>query len=129
MMDLLHVTGNGGGIIRGNNNNNSINEIINLEYEKNFLKIVIEELLEILQISYTERRIVSALLSTALENKISHRNGLLEQYLHAQLDILANTFKSKFDLDKSIKVNYNYATHAKFEDIITAIKEKEGNYK
>jgi hypothetical protein len=93
--------------------------------EERFARIVAAEVAGALKVNYGDRDIVVKLLTTDLERLFDRNSGgLLEQYLHTQLDRIADTFKRRFDLDEKIKPNYNYATHAKFENIIEAIKDK-----
>ena len=100
------------------------------DFDKEFTRIIVSEIVKILQVSHSERDIITRLLYSALEDKICLRDGLLEQYLHTQLDTLADTFKSEysgFNIPDDTEVNYNYATHAKFKNIIDAVK-KVTNY-
>jgi len=76
-----------------------------------------------LKINYKDRQVFKDLLTSSIEEYITCKDGLLEQYLHSQLDILKTTFIREFNLDKEIKTNYGFAIHAKFNDLIKAIKE------
>ena len=101
------------------------NEIRGHDHEKEFIRIVSDHVMDVLNVNWNDRRIAGALLQSSL-NKIlfDGRDGLLEQYLHTQLDIIAKTIRDKFDLDDSVKVNYNHATHAKLKDLLEASKDK-----
>ena len=92
-------------------------------YEEAFVYEVCKEVVSALNIQWKDREIVKELLFAILHNKLCKRDGLLEQYLHSQLDIIKKTILNNFKLSKDIETNYNYATHAKFNDIIKAIKE------
>ena len=99
-------------------------EVNPIDHEKRFARLVAAEIAASLQVNYGDRDIVVKLLTTTLEKQLCKRGGLLEQYLHTQLDIIAQTVKNRFDLDNDLGVNYNYATHAKLMDIVEAIEKK-----
>lgn len=99
-------------------------EINPVDHEKRFARLVAAEIAASLQVGYPDRDIVVKLLSTSLERQLCKRNGLLEQYLHTHLDILARTVKDRLELNEGLEVNYNYATHAKFADILDAFEAK-----
>lgn len=92
--------------------------------EKQFARLVAAEIASNLQVNYGDRDVVVKLLATALEKQLCKHEGLLEQYLHTQLDIIVSGVKSRFELDDKLEVNYGYATHAKFNDIFDAIEKK-----
>lgn len=117
-MDILHEGGMKERIVESSMEVNSVN------YEQQFARIMAAEIAGALQVNYGDRDIVVKLLTTTLEKSLDKRGGLLEQYLHTQLDKIANTFKRRLDLPEDTKVNYEYATHAKFEGIIMAIQNK-----
>jgi len=99
-------------------------ELPQVNHEDRFARIVAAEIAGALKVNFADRDIVVKLLTTELERVLSKRNGLLEQYLHTQLDRIGDTLRRRFDLDNSVKVNYNYATHAKLENFIEAIQNK-----
>jgi len=99
-------------------------EISPINDDKFFARLVAAEVAANLQINFGDRDIVVKLLTSALEKQLCQHGGLLEQYLHTQLDILVKTIKFKFDIADDVGVNYGYATHAKFNDILDIIKEK-----
>jgi len=68
--------------------------------------------------------VVKGLLESHLERHLKGRNSLLEQYLDSQLDIIKNAFIREFKLREDVRVNYSYATHSKFSDLIKAIKDE-----
>lgn len=103
------------------------NECLNKDAKSKFLNILAELLCEGLRINWKDKEMFKSLLITILESDLTDRDGLLEQYLHTQLDIIAEQFKKEFNIDS--KVNYDYTIHAKFNDIIKAIKEKFDNNK
>jgi hypothetical protein len=69
--------------------------------------------------------IVTRLLSDKLVQLLCYKEGLLEQYLHSQLEEIAEEFRRDFKLsnDES-QVDYKHATHAKLYTIIHAILSK-----
>jgi len=94
-----------------------------VNHEQIFVRIVAADVASYLQVDYSDSDLVVKLLTTCLERCLCARGtGLLEQYLHTQLDILANTVKRKLglDLDGTTSVDYGYATHAKLNSILTA---------
>lgn len=93
------------------------------DYEKKFCRLLAADIAADLQTSYASRDIVVNLLTTCLERRLCKRDGMLEGYLHSQLDTLAKTLKHEFSIGDH-NVNYQYATHAKFSDIVSAIKAK-----
>lgn len=98
-----------------------------IDYDENFLSIICDYIVEILRINWKDRETVKNLFYSALENKVCSRDGLLEQFLNSQLDIIAESIKRNFELDKDLKVDYGHATHAKFSTILEVIKEKESS--
>jgi hypothetical protein len=99
-------------------------DVTGVEAEERFARIVAAELAGVLKVNHADRDIVVKLLTTELERMLTKSGGLLEQYLHTQLDKIAGTLKRRFDLPENIEVNYNYATHAKLENFIEAIQEE-----
>ena len=100
-------------------------EVGRTDHEKHFARLVAAEIAGNLQVNYGDRDIVVKLLATALEKQLCKSGGLLEQYLHTQLDIIAESVKHKFDIAyDETGVNYGYATHAKPNDILDIIKKK-----
>lgn len=93
------------------------------DYEKKFCRLVAAEIATDLQTPYASRDVVVNLLTTCLEQELCSRDGLLEQYLHSQLDILAQNINKRFSIP-DLNVNYQYATHAKLNDILLAIEKK-----
>ncbi len=90
-------------------------------YGTKAMKAIAELVVEALQINWNERRIVNGLLISAIGNAVGE---LLEQYLHSQLEIIGGTLNRKFGIDEVI--NTGYATHAKMNDFIGAIKARDG---
>jgi hypothetical protein len=100
-------------------------EVNRIDHEKQFARLVAAEIAGSLQVNYGDRDIVVKLLTTTLEKQLCKSGGLLEQYLHTQLDIIAETINHKFDIsDYGVGVNYGYATHAKLNDILETVKVK-----
>lgn len=92
-----------------------------VNHEKQFARLVAAEIARNLQVDYSNRDIVVKLLTSHLEKYLCKRDGLLEQYLHTQLDILARKIRRHFNIEDSVEVNYNHGIHAKFNDILDDI--------
>ncbi len=90
--------------------------------EKRFSRLVAVEIASNLQVNWNSRDVVVNLLTSTLERQLCKRDGLLQQYLHTQLDIIADTIRQQFNIDENVGVNYNHATHAKFNDLLSNIK-------
>lgn len=88
-----------------------------INYEKRFLNALCEIIVDNLRITWTDKRIVEALLNSSIEDEVSK---LLEQYLHSQLEIISREINNEFRIEE--KPCYNYATHAKLNKHIDAIK-------
>jgi len=115
-----------------------------------FCKELTEEICSALNIGWGERDIVGRLLYTKLTSLMGYNGGLLTQFLHTQLDDMAQSFITRLKLDELTKeeiakmkesytnktaldvlenegkltVDYEHASHAKFSTIIEAIKAK-----
>ena len=105
----------------GKSDCSKMEEIPNHDIEGRFTLELAEELNNILNIPYNERRITRQLFVSSLKQILEgNRKGLLyeyEQYLFDRAsERLIDTFKLKSD------VNYNFATHARFADIVDEIK-------
>ena len=113
------------------NSGNTANtmEVMPRDYEKAFLKHLCFAVTEGLRIPFAQQQIFTDMLFSILEHTVINNNdGLLKQYLHSQLDITKNTIVREFGLSGDIKTDYSHATHAKFNSLISAIKEKGGVY-
>jgi len=99
------------------------NEISAEDYGSKFLNVVADSIVEKLNIAWNDRRICTELLKSCLKKELLSSKGLLEQYLHSQLDILAKSVRYCIGVDQNIKVNYSYATHAKFDSILKSFKD------
>lgn len=93
-------------------------EVGQREYDRRFLTSVCESVANNLDINYADRGSFIRLLRSCLKEYILGRNGILEQYLHSQLDKLAKDVKGNLGVPEDIGVNYRHAIHAKFRDII-----------
>lgn len=107
---------------RGKNQEQTTAEFRSADHEKQFARLIAAEIASNLQVNLNNRDVVVNLLTSTLERQLCNRDGLLEQYLHTQLDIIANTIRTQFDIDKEVDVNYSYATHAKLNDLLKYIK-------
>jgi len=115
-MYYLHSNGKSDGALIGCENMQN-------RFEDDFASAIVGIVCDALRVGSRDRRIVESLIMNAIEPHCKHRDKLLEQYLHTQLDILAKKIKRKFGLDEGIQVNYSHATHAKFNDLLDAISE------
>mgnify|MGYP001768356304 CR=1 FL=1 len=96
------------------------------DMEAQFIHALVEIICETLAINWNDRRIVEALLKSNLKDKLNNRykeEGLLQQYAASQLDEAAARFYSDLKIPKEIKVNHDYAPHAKYADIVDWIKK------
>jgi len=85
---------------------------------------VIEAVAVSLSIPYNQRVIFDALLKNNIKDWINNRDsGILQQYSAWVLDIATESLIKELGLPKSIKVNHEYAEHAKLIDIIKEIKK------
>lgn len=95
------------------------------DIEEKFLDLICEMVVSSFKVSWQDRPLMRNVLSSVLHDAVCQRGGLLEQYLHSQLDILAKTIEREFGLDKDLKIDYNHCTHAKLDSLIQAIIEKQ----
>jgi hypothetical protein len=104
----------------------SVSEQAQDRIEQKFVDTLTRIIVDSLCINYNERRIVRGLLKSVLTEKVS---SLLKQFLNHELELLSKTIKRKFNV--TADVNYDYATHAKFSDILkeieTLLKKDGGN--
>lgn len=119
MMNKLH-----------NSNNNqeqccNTTEMSPTDHEKHFARLVAADIAGNLQVNYGDRDVVVKLLTSALEKLLCNRNGLLEQYLHTQLDVIANTIRTQFLIPDDVSVDYGYATHAKLNNILRHVEGED----
>ena len=109
-----------------NENENNGCEISNHNSEKAFINELCEIIVDALDISYKDRTVTSALFRKILDNKLNSRSkgfeGLLQQYETYILNRSSERLISDLDLG-DVKINHNYATHAKLSDIVKKIKE------
>ena len=94
--------------------------------EKKFIESISEKVCEILNIGWNDRRIVKSLIINGLENKLDSRGdnpGLLQQYEAYVLEKSSENFRNIFKIPKDIKVNHEYASHAKYNNIAYWIRD------
>jgi spore maturation protein CgeB len=105
-------------------------EMSNNNIEQEFIKRMCEYVSEALNISYLEKRNFESLLFNNLKNKIDNNSndGLLQQYEKYILDTTSKKIIDELNLG-DVKVNHEFATHAKFKDIVNKIKENYNNIK
>lgn len=95
------------------------------DYGRKMARILAEIVVETLNLNYgVSRTLILEMFAGVLYEKLGGKNGLLKQYLHSQLDEMLPRFKSTFNLPEDISINYEYATHAKFADVIEEIHKK-----
>ena len=83
--------------------------------EKDFIKIIADEMVSILDVRYPENDIVKKLLYSSLVTR--NFKMLLLQYFNKKLEIVADTMRKDFEIPKDIHINYDNAVHAKLNDI------------
>jgi hypothetical protein len=94
--------------------------------EDKFVDEVCNQITEILGISYQDRKIFKAVLKKAIGKDIDSVNnydGLLQQHGAYVLDKSSKRLIDELELG-DVRVNHEYAAHAKFADIVKAIKTK-----
>ncbi len=101
-------------------------ETTRTNYEEKFINLISNTICDYLNVGYGyPKNIVSKLITSILKKKFNNgRDNIFEQYLHSQLDLMLPQFITELDLPESTKINYRYASHAKFNDVIEAIKAK-----
>jgi len=87
------------------------------DLECRFVDALANLITEALRISYRDQEITKRFIYSSIEDIVK---DYLEAYLNGNLEILAKSINREFGIDK--KVNYNYALHAKFNDIVEEIK-------
>lgn len=86
-----------------------------------FIKILLNNIIEALNIPWNERRIVKPLLEKAIGNLIDE---LLDDYLNYWVENYGDQIKRVFNLDKSIQPDYRYAPHARLIPVLDAVMKK-----
>lgn len=98
------------------------------DMEKKFINSVCDMVIEALSVGWNDRRIVKALLEKIFYDKINNRGrnnpGLLQQYEAYAFNLASERIITELELPEGVKVNHGFATHAKFADIVDAIKKK-----
>jgi len=94
--------------------------------EKDFIKIISDEMISILDIRYPETDIVKKLIYSNLINR--NFKLLLLQYFNKKLEIVATTIRNKFDIPEDVYINYDNAVHAKLNDILEYIGSDGESY-
>jgi hypothetical protein len=96
------------------------------DVEDKFVSSVAELMCEVLNINWNERRIVKSLFINVINDTINDRNddhpGLLQQYEAYILERASERLRSDMGVPKDIKINHNYATHAKYDALSKWIK-------
>lgn len=83
------------------------------QIETKVTEIVADEISKSLRLSWNKQTIVSLLFHTILEPTITR---LLGEYLNHELEILSETVAKSLNVKS--KVDYNYATYAKFSSML-----------
>jgi len=94
--------------------------------EKDFIKIIADEMVSILDVRYPESDLVKKMIYSSLVNR--NFKMLLLQYFNKKLEIVATTMRGKFEIPKDVHVNYDNAVHAKLNDILEYIESAGGSY-
>jgi len=102
------------------------NEVGADNIEDKFVNEVCNLVTEILEIGWKDRTVFKAVLKKAIGKDIDSSNredGLLQQHGAYVLDKASKRIIDELEL-VDVKVNHEYAAHAKFADIVKAIKAK-----
>jgi hypothetical protein len=91
------------------------------DIREKFITTTIKCIVDALRVPWKSRDLVEPLIYSAIADNV---RNLLEQYLHHELEILAHTFNREFSMNE--KINFNYATHAKMNNIIEGIMQRYG---
>jgi hypothetical protein len=101
-------------------------EIKQNDIEDKFVSSVAELMCEVLNINWNERRIVKSLFINGISNTINDRNddhpGLLQQYEAYILEKASERLRRDLGIPADVKINHNYATHAKYDALSKWIK-------
>lgn len=101
----------------------SINENPREDIKDKFLSALCERISKILEINHNDRKIVILLLRSNLEEILTDRKeGLLNQFLHHELEIIGNEINVSLGIKE--KICTSHATHAKLSNHVDAIRKK-----
>ena len=92
-----------------------------LDIGNRFLEEVVTMFAESIDISWKDRNTFISILKNYMKNNF---NSMLREYLDYQLTIAAASMIKELDLPSDTKVNVEYAIHAKYSDLIEAVKHK-----
>ena len=102
---------------------NSLSERPQEAYGSRFAMYVSRHIASAITDDYRDKANTARLIYALLKPVMCGRDGLLEQYLHSQLDLMVDRFKRTFSLG-NVSVDYNHASHAKFASIVDAIEKQ-----
>ena len=93
--------------------------------EEKFVRETCSIVVDAIGVYWTDKPMVNNLLHNAISDKLNNHYkvfGLLQQYEAHILDRVSRDLIKTFGLTS--KVNHNYATHAKFSDIVNELEKK-----
>lgn len=94
-------------------------EMANDRIEDKFVNALCELFAQKLDINWKQREIFVALIKSSIQQEV---NKLLKQFLHHELTIIGDTLNQIYEIDEN--VCYDFATHAKLSDHLSAIEQK-----
>jgi len=89
------------------------------DYGDYFVWEIADLITDLLATKWPDKEIIHRILASALDTDCK---DLLEQYLHSQLEIIGRELNREFEIDE--KVATEFATHAKLDNHVKAIKQK-----
>ena len=97
------------------------------DYRHKFVEALAEYVVEALRVPWDDHKTVKGLLISAIGEDV---RDLLRQYLHNQLEVIGASINWAFGTEAEVETGY--ATHAKMDQFVEAIKEmpfeKEGGW-
>lgn len=110
------------------NQESSETEIYREDKKEDFVSILAVELMKILNINHNDRRVFVPIMISAIDSLLNKRSdvepGLLQQYERYIIDKAAERFYTDLNVPKDIGINYNYAEHARFADIVRYLQKQ-----
>ena len=96
--------------------------------EEKFIEATTYYVMEALDVSHRERRLVEPLLKRELNEKLNYRykrDGLLQQFESYVLETAGERLRRELEIPEDIPINHNHATHAKYADWVDYLKAED----